>query len=894
MSKIRKILSILILPFIVGCIGLIGNYTDAHAAEANAGDSFEIYAGSMVCYTDVGGNPYSPPGFNGGSNCSKSGTSGSAKVVYKGNGNYSIEDEKWGVLSDAARSIRLSISGGKLKVDVASNCESKQAAEVSLNSDISAFKNSVNSSLGGTSWSFFCPLYDGDNSTYYQRSTLEFSTSDVTKAEAVPEIDPGTAGGETNTGDNATPKPTCMNSGGSGTLGWIVCSIMEWLGDAANGAYKEYVEPSLQVDPKLFEGGDDGVRGGWETFRNIANVVFIILFLVVIFSQLTGVGIDNYGIKKILPKLIVSAILINLSYWICLVFIDLSNILGNSFQALFDGLGSSLGEPQLNISGADSVGAIPTGGIVTVGVLGALVVMVGSVWANPAVVLSLLVAALGVAISIFFLFILLSAREAAIIVLTVLSPLAVVCYMLPNTKSMFDKWVKLFEAMLLVYPICGLLVGGGNYISRLLLSSGFGGDGFFRAFTAMIVGIVPIFFIPSVLKGSFSAMGSLGAKISGIGQKVSGTATGAARGSQAYKNMQERGAMRRTRIAAGLNRKGEETGLSRGVGRVMNFGRGGKRAMAGNRAQYLKGQDAENRADSLMGVGYEAARIAQEKKASSDAVADWEMLVDNESQNGSNYDSLIDKYKKYMAEGNTDGAKAVARVAGRRKDLAAKFMKDAFTGEGATSGYSAESVASVAKEMVTGSSSGTYRAASPLGYSFASQINENPDKAKYNYSGEGGWLNQDNVHNALGAFVTNRSELAGVKGSELEDLFKLMGGSSDAKGNVSFDPNNATMMSEDVSRMQALATDVIENRDKEPIDLTKAEQLAHISGKYKYNSVTGDFEPINGAQPNASHGSSAPMDNGVQLDVSRGNSIPVEGELGSVSREPRNRNDGLT
>ena len=76
-------------------------------------------------------------------------------------------------------------------------------------------------------------------------------------------------------------------------------------------------------------------RDAWTTFQTIANVVFIILLLFVIFSQLTGVGIDNYGIKRILPKLIVVAILVNLSYLICVVCVDLSNILGSSLKGLF-------------------------------------------------------------------------------------------------------------------------------------------------------------------------------------------------------------------------------------------------------------------------------------------------------------------------------------------------------------------------------------------------------------------------------------------------------------------------------------------------------------------------------------------------------------------------------
>ena len=552
-----------------------------------------------------------------------------------------------------------------------------------LGNDFSAYENQIKAQGYDPSQ---CVWADTGNDTTYGKSyvlqcggrtervrnnykiEVKTESDDVAKAAANNATTGNTAGGTTEGQGEDEVKNTCMNSGGSGTLGWIVCSITEWLGKAANGAYEEFVEPSLQVDPQLFEGGDDGTRGGWETFRNIANIVFIIFFLFVIFSQLTGVGIDNYGIKKIMPKLIVAAILINLSYWICLVFVDLSNILGNSFQALFDGLGTQLGAPELQIEGATTVGEIPTGAIASVGVLGALVIMTGTVWANPAVVLSLLVAALGVAISIFFLFILLAARQAAIIILTVLSPLAVVCYMLPNTKSLFDKWLKLFEALLLVYPICGLLIGGGNYVSRLLLSAGFaagsGIPGFFKALTAMIVGIVPIFFIPSVLKSSFSAMGSLGAKISGIGQKMSGTATGAARNSQGYKSLQERGMARRTRIAAGLNRHGEETGVSRKVGRVVNFGRGGKNAMASNRAQYLKNQDALIRADALDGVGYKAARAEQLKKAGSDQLAAETALLADEYANVSD-EQLKADWKEAFKENKSNLGALTNVLAGR-------------------------------------------------------------------------------------------------------------------------------------------------------------------------------------------------------------------------------------
>ena len=437
------------------------------------------------------------------------------------------------------------------------------------------------------------------------------------------------ATGETEEGEDGeeSEEQNCDNSAGAMSMGWIVCRVMEFLGDASGDIYDKYLEPSLQVDPQLFEGGNEGVKAGWETFRTIANTFFIILFLAVIFSQLTGVGIDNYGIKKILPKMIVAAILINLSYWLCLIFIDLSNILGNSFQALFEGLGEGL-NPTLDITDFEGGGGtIAESKIVAVGVIVTLVTAVGVGWANPAIVLSLLVSALSIAISVLFLFILLTVREAAIIVLTVLAPIAIVSYMLPNTKKFFDKWQKFFIGLLLVYPICGLLIGGGNYVSNLLLSAGMGGDGFLAAFAAMIVGIVPIFLIPTVLKNSFAAMGNMGAKLSGLGQRASGWTSNKVRKSEGFKNAQQMGLERRTRKKAGIDREGQ---LTR-VGRVKNRAAqtwGGKLIGANKR---LNAYTMAAQKDIATGEEANAAQMAALSVAGIDNAEGIEGLEDNKA-----------------------------------------------------------------------------------------------------------------------------------------------------------------------------------------------------------------------------------------------------------------------
>lgn len=348
----------------------------------------------------------------------------------------------------------------------------------------------------------------------------------------------------------------CRNVSGAKGLGWILCPILEWMGGAATGLYDGVVEPLLSIDPKLFNNNETNntTEEAWETFRNIANVIFIILFLVVIFSQLTGVGIDNYGIKKILPRLIVAAVMINLSYILCILLVDISNILGSGLRGIFEVLGNDI-NPTISMDGVVFADGNTTttvaGAIAGVSLFGLLAGGIGvAIFGGAATLLSLFVSGIGVIISIVFMFLLLSVREAAIVVLVVISPLVVVAYMLPNTKKLFDKWWKLFEGLLLVYPIAGMLVGAGNYASKLLLA--LNPNDFFSWITAMVVGIVPIFFIPMVLKGAFSAMGKVGGMLTGLGGMASKKATGTVRSSDAYKNAQNR-------MRAGLDRNGNLT-----------------------------------------------------------------------------------------------------------------------------------------------------------------------------------------------------------------------------------------------------------------------------------------------------------------------------------------------
>ncbi len=359
-----------------------------------------------------------------------------------------------------------------------------------------------------------------------------------------------------NNGEEASP---CSQAASS--LGWIICPVVQVLSKAVDGIYG-YIENNYLQLNNSYVSSDSGTRSGWETFRNIANVVFVITLLIIILSQITGFGVSNYGIKKMLPSLIIVAVLVNVSFFLCEVAVDLSNIVGYGIKELFENLGVNperIGDVGIGPLLASVIPTLLSGGAMFAGI--AIAAATWELWIMPFLLL-LLVTVIG----ILFFFILLGARQAGIIILVALSPVAIVCYALPNTKSIFSRWWKMFSALLLVYPICGALMGGGQFASKLLLSNigdgaGEGGT-LFYTFVAILIQVVPFFFIPSILRSSFQALGNIGNKLSTFGTRLGRSATGAIRRSEGYKDTQSRLAGRNARRAI---RRSESTSGILGV-----------------------------------------------------------------------------------------------------------------------------------------------------------------------------------------------------------------------------------------------------------------------------------------------------------------------------------------
>ncbi len=328
------------------------------------------------------------------------------------------------------------------------------------------------------------------------------------------------------TQDVVNVEPTCYDQAGS--LGWILCPLIDTLGEFILEKYEQWIVPALEVDAQLFSNNGQTYES-WKIFRDIANIAFVILFIFVIFSQITGVGIDNYGIKKVLPKVIVGAILNNTSYIICQLAIDIFNIVGHGIGGIFKGISNTLTVNAITLDSvtvnSDAWDSFTSAGGANFAIVAIVAAAVTGVVLTQglAIIVPILLLIISIAFAVFALIAMLGIRQALAVILVVFSPLAFVCYMLPNTKSIFDKWFKMFKGLLIAFPICSAIVYGGDMVGKILLNSA--GSSTWLVISSAIISVAPIFFIPKLITQSLGALGAVAARLQ---TKGAGMARGAA------------------------------------------------------------------------------------------------------------------------------------------------------------------------------------------------------------------------------------------------------------------------------------------------------------------------------------------------------------------------------
>ena len=282
-------------------------------------------------------------------------------------------------------------------------------------------------------------------------------------------------------------------------IGWFICPVSNWLADGIDFMYSALQE-FLKTKPLETTNQNSGIYLAWVIMRNISNVAFIVAFLVIIYSQLTSVGISNYGVKKMIPRLVIAAVLVNLSFTICAILLDLSNIAGYAFQDAFMGIKntiSTVGENTSTWTWSEVISTALSNGALAI----------GAITFTTELLPMLVPAATLAGLTLLLILLIMAARQALIIILIIISPLAFVCYLLPGTEKWFKKWRDLFLTMLVFFPAFAVVFGGAQLAGIIIIQNASGPNGAIMHVLGMLVQIIPLAITPLIMKLSGGVLG---------------------------------------------------------------------------------------------------------------------------------------------------------------------------------------------------------------------------------------------------------------------------------------------------------------------------------------------------------------------------------------------------
>ena len=243
---------------------------------------------------------------------------------------------------------------------------------------------------------------------------------------------------------------------------WLASLVTEILGPSfAAAGQLLFTTPTFDQIPQI--------QRSWELVRNVADALFILAWLAAGVLVMTAGGTDSrYGAKVLVPRVALAAVLANASLAICGGLIRLNN-------ALVTGL---LG-PTPAASAVAGLAQLVSSGHAGNQVLGILIGL-------AAAVLTVMLVALFIG------------RDLVLLVATVMAPLALATYALPQTEELARLWWRVFGALLFVQVGQAVLVQIG---AELVVHTDWLGD----PVPGLVSGLLAVTVLYLLLKLPFAA-----------------------------------------------------------------------------------------------------------------------------------------------------------------------------------------------------------------------------------------------------------------------------------------------------------------------------------------------------------------------------------------------------
>lgn len=319
-------------------------------------------------------------------------------------------------------------------------------------------------------------------------------------------------------GGGGGPGSTTCDSG-SFSLNWLLCPVFDGVQGVTQWIFNNLIQPLLMTNPICLDTSanpacNNTIYKVWSGFRIYGDIFLVIVLLVIVFGESIGGGmIDAYTAKKVLPRLLAAAVLINLSIYIMAFAIDITNVVGGGLGQLLTAPLGANGFYKIQPSGIQQAEIF--GGAATAGLLaGAFVI------STTGVVLLVLGLAITGIIAIVGVFITLIIRQAIIIALLLISPVAFALWCLPNTQQWFKKWWDTFFQMLLVYPMIIMAFAVADILGSITANNQGSGSSALNDVVAFMLLVIPLYMIPFMLRSSNRILGAVQGAVSNVGRQI--------------------------------------------------------------------------------------------------------------------------------------------------------------------------------------------------------------------------------------------------------------------------------------------------------------------------------------------------------------------------------------
>ena len=326
---------------------------------------------------------------------------------------------------------------------------------------------------------------------------------------------PGTGLVCTTTG-TVTPTPTgggdteatCEQNAGSSSLSWLMCPVMTAASDFTDkmtNTFESQLSFSVSQDVRNND-GQAKVKNSWTLIKNLASSLVVIIILIMIISQAIGQGpFDAYTIRKMLPRLVIAVIIMQISWplftWVVDVFDHIGTGLAGILYAPFGG------KQNLDLGSLMTNAQISNGQAVAINWVGLLLILpiLGSA-ALPALMSFAVVAAMALLVALITLIF----RKILIIMALILAPIALLAWILPGTQKYWKLWQDNFIKALAMYPLAVAIIAGGRIFAYVVGTQDNGGGKFFSLLLVLVGFFGPLFILPKTFKWGGGIMSMVG------------------------------------------------------------------------------------------------------------------------------------------------------------------------------------------------------------------------------------------------------------------------------------------------------------------------------------------------------------------------------------------------